>query len=195
MRLSVLHPLAFFARGSSAEARKGEGGKRKGKAGPGIPPPGKDNLCLEASMTQQRKHGDPKNPEWLAHYHAPENAAAAKADFQRRLRAAGIDPDAEPSEDMDAFRYALARKLTMLRNDWPGCPEKICRRMRGCMAPSGTCTNHADDPPMTDEEWDEARPKIRKALDERMAQLGGVDAVEARLEEERAARKGKQGAD
>jgi hypothetical protein len=193
MRLSVLHPLAFSRGGSSAEARKGEGGKRKGKAGLGIPPPGKDNLCLEGTMTRQRQHGDPKNPDWLAHYHAPENAAAAQADFQRRLRAAGIDPDAEPPEDMDAFRYALARKIVMHLNDWPGCPEKICRRMRGCMAPGGNCTNHADDPPMTREEWDEVRPKIRKALDEHFERLGGIDAVEARLEAERTAREAKQG--
>jgi hypothetical protein len=148
-------------------------------------------------MNQQRKHGDPKNPDWLKRYHAPENAAAAQADYRRRLMAAGIDPEDDPPDDMDAFRYRLARMITMHLNDWPGCPEQICRRMRGCMAPGGSCTNHADDPPMTDEEWDEVRPKIRKALDKRIASLGGRDAVDLLVEQQRAertARKAKQGA-
>ena len=116
-----------------------------------------------------------KNPEWVKRYHAPQNRAAREADYLHRLRAAGIDPEAELPEDMDAFRYRLARMILMYVNDWPGCPLPICRRMRGCMAPENVCANNADDPPATHEEWDKVRFEVRRALDERMAELGLED--------------------
>ena len=92
-----------------------------------------------------------------------------------RLRAASIDPEADLPQDMEAFRYRLARMILMYVNDWPGCPLPICRRMRGCMAPENVCANNADDPPATQEEWDKVRFEVRRALDERMAERGLED--------------------
>lgn len=123
-------------------------------------------------MNDEPKRRGLKNPEWCRRYLAPENAAARSADYARRVRAAGLDRDDGGPEDMDEFRRYLARKIVMFTNDWPGCPERICRRMRGCMAPTGDCANHADDPPMTREEWEVARVKIRRALDKRLAECG-----------------------
>ena len=57
------------------------------------------------------------------------------------MKAAGFRKDEEPPEDIDALRYALARRLTMIVNNWRGCPEPLCRRHRGCMAPHIHCAN------------------------------------------------------
>lgn len=120
--------------------------------------------------------------EWCADN--PRADAHRAADLARRLGAAGIDPQAEPPEDMDEFRRHFARYICMFVNDWRGCPLRLCRRMHGCMAPESQCANHADDPPMTREEWDVARVDIRRALDERIAACGGRDAFEAAARDE-----------
>jgi len=124
-------------------------------------------------------------------YHADGKRAQAhrSADLERRLRAAGIDPDAEPPADMDAFRYQLARQIVMFINDWHGCPLRLCRRMQGCMAPESACANNADEPPMTQEEWDVVRIEIRRALDAMIEAAGGRDAFEALADAERSGRK------
>jgi hypothetical protein len=124
-------------------------------------------------------------------YHAEDKHSQARrsADYQRRLRAAGIDPEANPPEDMDAFRYQLARMMVMFLNDCEGCPLRLCRRMQGCMAPESTCANNADDPPMTEEEWDLARLEWRRALDAMIESYGGRDAFEAAAEEQARSRR------
>lgn len=67
-------------------------------------------------------------------YHADTKEARAhfQADFKRRQRAAGIE--IKPDDDDDTIRYRLARHIAMLVNNWEGCPLRLCRRMRGCMA-------------------------------------------------------------
>lgn len=116
-------------------------------------------------------------------YHAEDKNAEARrsADFERRMRAAGIDREPE-NEDIDTFRYRLARILTMFRNDWEGCPLRLCRRMQGCMAPESKCENCADDPVGTPEEqekdWDVARLEWRRSLDVMIEAAGGRDAFE-----------------
>ncbi len=135
-----------------------------------------------------------KNPEWFDRFHAPENAAKAQADLAHRLAAAGLDDDDADKLDIDAFRLALARRIAMFINDFPGCPEKACRRMHGCMAPNGNCENHRDDPPAPQDEWDEARFATRRALDAHFDALGGIDAVDLQLEQEDEARRAAQAA-
>ena len=82
--------------------------------------------------------------------HGPEE----QADYQRRLRAAGLGPDTELPENMDAFRYQLARQIAMFLNQWHGCPEPLCQRNRGCMAPHSHCANAEPLPPDPDDrEW------------------------------------------
>ncbi len=90
-----------------------------------------------------------KNPKWFDRFHALENADKAEANLARRLAAVGLDDDLD-DVDLDTFRYRLARRIDMFLNDFPGCPEKLCRRMRGCVAPNGRCENHRDDPQMTE---------------------------------------------
>ena len=94
------------------------------------------------------------------------------SNYQERLKAAGLDGDDVP-DDADEFRNQLARRIVMFINAWHGCPELLCRRHRGCMAPSGDCSNL---PPMPEEErnrdWPEARAEIYAALQEHLAAHG-----------------------
>ena len=119
-------------------------------------------------------------------YHAKDKKAEAHrdADFERRKRAAGLDREPDDDDDIDAFRYRLARTIDMFMNDWEGCPLRLCQRMQGCMAPQSTCANHADDPPMTNEEWAVVKIEVRRALDAEIERRGGRDAFEAACEEE-----------
>ena len=94
----------------------------------------------------------------------------------RRIKAAGLSDDEndEGPEDMDEFRYDLARRIVMLLNRWDGCPEPLCKRNPGWMAPSGDCINIKEEP-ITDAERDAARYDIRQAIDEKLAELGMED--------------------
>jgi hypothetical protein len=89
----------------------------------------------------------------------------------RRVKAAGLDD--EPCEDTPEFRAAFARRLAMFINHWHGCPEGICRRNRGCMAPNVVCSNL---PPLTPEEierdWPEVQARIYKAVQAEIARRG-----------------------
>jgi len=98
----------------------------------------------------------------------PLCGAEYKADYDARLKAAGLDRT--ETDDMDTFRLNLARKIDMFNNEWPGCCETICQRMRGCMAPGGNCSNVAA---LSDEEvaasWPETMLEVRRALDKAIA--------------------------
>ena len=86
-----------------------------------------------------------------------------------RLKAAGLDGDWPDEVDIETFRYMLARQITMYLNTWHGCPEPLCKRHRGCMAPHNRCTN-VPDKPFDEAEWDRARVDIRRALDQHIAE-------------------------
>jgi hypothetical protein len=95
--------------------------------------------------------------------------------FERRLKAASLDDETMP-EDMDAFRYALARRIAMFLNRWHGCPEPICQRNRGCMAPNNTCTNiPPSSPEEMEREWPRVKVEIHNALKAHLARHGVVD--------------------
>jgi hypothetical protein len=61
--------------------------------------------------------------------------------YEGRMKAAGFRKRDAPSAGIDAVRNAVARQIAMIINDWRGCPEPLCKRMRGCMAPHIRCTN------------------------------------------------------
>ena len=112
----------------------------------------------------------PTPPEWLEDDGPPPPPKDMKPDkvyddYMRRRRAAGI-ADRLPM-DYDAMRLRLARQIYMFINEWHGCRERLCRRQRGCMAPSGVCSNVAivsqeEDP----EGFDRAQAVLHKALKE-----------------------------
>ena len=99
-----------------------------------------------------------------------------QAEYQRRLRAAGIDPDAEPPQDKDAFRYQLARRIAMFINAWRGCKEPLCRRNRGCMAPNFNCANAPrPSPEERARDWPRVQAEVYKALQAEIARRGLED--------------------
>jgi hypothetical protein len=106
----------------------------------------------------------------------PWQSEEGRADYQRRLRAAGIDPDAEPPPDMDAFRNQLARRIAMFINAWRGCKEPLCRRNRGCMAPDIHCANVArPSPEQLARDWPRVQAAVSKALQAEIARRGLED--------------------
>ena len=108
---------------------------------------------------------------------APQSDETRQADFHRRLRAAGIDPESEGPADMDAFRYQLARMICMFLNKWRGCKEPLCQRNCGCMAPDNFCANvERPTPEQRARDWPKLQAKVYKALHARLAELGLEDA-------------------
>ena len=101
----------------------------------------------------------------------PVASKAYEADLKARLKAAGLDGDDEDRDslDMDDMRLRLARQIVMFMNEWPGCPEAICQRMRGCMAPGGDCRN-AKQEPFDAEAWHRDKVFIMRAIKRRIAE-------------------------
>ncbi len=97
-------------------------------------------------------------------------------EYQRRLKAAGLDKETMP-DDIDEFRNELARRICMFFNEWHGCcPELLCQRNRGCMAPNNFCANVKQ--PSAEEQWREwpsVRADVYKAVQEHLAAHGVVD--------------------
>ena len=94
--------------------------------------------------------------------------------YERRLKAAGLSQDDDVPKDKEEFYGQLARRIFMLINRWHGsCPEGICNRNRGCMAPNGICANAEQ---RTDEEvnrdWHKVKHKIFKAIKDTLAAQG-----------------------
>ena len=95
--------------------------------------------------------------------------------FERRLKAAGLDNKTMP-DDIDEFRYSLARQICMFIDKWHGCPELICRRNRGCMAPNNTCPNlPRSSREEMDREWPRVQAEVHYALKAHLAKHGVLD--------------------
>lgn len=89
--------------------------------------------------------------------------------LQRRLKAAGLaredDDDTKPV-DIDAVRIKAARTIHMAINTWEGCPEPLCRRERGCMAPNNFCTNALPLPPVSEKDLARTKAEFYRAVKE-----------------------------
>ena len=105
--------------------------------------------------------------------HSPRaREARAAASYERRLKAAGIDPEEVPA-DPDEFRGRLARQIAMYLNTWRGCPELLCRRNRGCMAPNMRCSNVEELSPEEEErQWREVQADVHDAIQAAIAERG-----------------------
>jgi hypothetical protein len=100
----------------------------------------------------------------------PQETRAAS--LKRRLKALGIDDD-NPPKDIDEFHQALARRIAMFINNWRGCPELLCRRQRGCMAPRNICSNRQSRIPLTPKGEQLLRAKVYRAIHDELARRGG----------------------
>ena len=94
--------------------------------------------------------------------------------YEQRIKAAGLD--GEPPADIDESRDRVARRIVMFLNEWQGCPELLCRRNRGCMAPNIVCANvPKETPEEAEREWRKAQPDVYKALQATRAARGVED--------------------
>jgi hypothetical protein len=134
LRRSALHPLALLKK---VWGRFGKIRRR--------PARGNDHTHPENSTMPRRSHrkrarrtakpgADPARPP-------PSEIGADSPTLESRMKAAGFRKDDAPHDNIDAMRTSLARRINMLINNWRGCPEPLCRRMSGCMAPRIRCTN------------------------------------------------------
>ena len=114
-------------------------------------------------------HSEPTS----AHPAEPPNADEhGGTPYLARVKAAGIDIDTMPEDD-DEFRLQLARMIAMFINDWRGCPERLCQRNRGCMAPNQVCANAEPLPPDQQETaWRAVQPDIYKTIKTYLAEQG-----------------------
>ncbi len=93
-----------------------------------------------------------------------------------QMRAAGIDPHAEPPADIDEFRRQLARRISVfIANEadyWRGCAEPGCRRAHSCTAPNIHCSNAPPLPPDPDGRLRaRALAEFQRAMRARLAQI------------------------
>jgi hypothetical protein len=169
-RLSVLHPLA---------APKPAGRRRaEGLAKPGAVRRAATNShtpeIIVMSQTIGKANASAPSPARTG-ARAP-HTDKEQADYQRRLRAAGIKEDECP-ENMDAFRLQLARQIAMFLNHWHGCKERLCRRNRGCMAPDIHCANvEQPSPEQRARDWPKLQYEVYTALKAEIARRGLEDA-------------------
>ncbi len=89
------------------------------------------------------------------------------------------DDDDPVPKDIDAFRYAMARRIHKFIGDheraWRHCPEGCCRRARHCIALSGDCTHRppGPEPEPTPEQFARFMAQLQRALRERLAESDG----------------------
>jgi hypothetical protein len=160
MRRSALHPPPC-----RAEAERRRWGGREGSQNPARPAARGNNqthpeekFMTETTASPSRPHGKRR--------HSTRN-------YERRLKVAGLHDDTIP-EDADEFRRAFTRRISMFINAWHGCPELICVRNRGCMAPDNVCANAGPPTAETMEEtWPRVRAEIYNAVKACVAEKGG----------------------
>jgi hypothetical protein len=100
---------------------------------------------------------------------------AARRDAQVKAMFPG-----EPPDNTDAFRFALARKLSMAVGDqqksWRACREPACRRSRACMAPRNTCANFKPPRrPLTPDQEAGAMATLKRMLREKLDGRGEAE--------------------
>ena len=88
----------------------------------------------------------------------------------KRREAAPIahEDDDEIPQDIDAFRNALARKISIFvsneKGGWRSCAAPCCKRARGCCAPRGLCSRPTKPRPIKPEHAARNRAALQRDL-------------------------------
>ena len=100
-------------------------------------------------------------------------------DLRRRLRAVGLSRDCPEPAVMtpDDIRSAMARRISMIINRWPGCREPLCKRNRGCMAPRILCSNPGKEKPMSDWAQGRAMARLMRLFKAKAAEMDTAEAA------------------
>jgi len=96
--------------------------------------------------------------------HARGGRGTFRDDYERRLNAVGLGRDQPAPTTVDGMRNAMARRISMVMNEWRGCREPLCRRMRGCMAPRNMCPNHKERRPRTERQMARDMARLMRQL-------------------------------
>ena len=141
-------PLASLGRGCCPPETRGAQRRRK------------ETLLSETNPAQPKAASKP----------IPSRAARDEPRTRRIRSTITRRPDIEEIEDMDEFRYELARRIADFMGRHATCRRKSCRRNGRCTAAIPDCFR--DDPPLSKEEAAKALANIRRALDERRRSFG-----------------------
>ena len=106
--------------------------------------------------------------------YAPRSAMPQPRDrAMDRVMPAGADPfdgGVAWSDDVDAFRVALMRKMMTAAGYWRDCVRPDCRRAKVCHNPQH-CRGEPEYPPLTEEETAQRMHEFQQALRARVAEL------------------------
>jgi hypothetical protein len=92
------------------------------------------------------------------------------------VQGAAVAPEVRPSAEQ--IYWEIARKLAIFTSDWRRCPRKICRRSRACRLPDAECFSprQSNRAPLTDDQWEREKIALKRALENRLAEIGGEGA-------------------
>jgi hypothetical protein len=103
---------------------------------------------------------------------ATAEEAATRADRKALLASVKyVADDDEVPEDMDVFRFALARKIRTLLGDPKTCPEPGCRRTKRCVGPTMRCQRDHPAPKLTPEQDARMRAGLYRAVKQQIAEI------------------------
>lgn len=78
------------------------------------------------------------------------------------------DDGFDDNQSIEDFRAELARHLRVIiaenREDWRHCPQRACRRQRGCTLPGGECAVPLPPRVMTDAQRDRFVGRLQRAM-------------------------------
>ncbi len=94
------------------------------------------------------------------------------------------DDDDEMPRDMEAFRRALARKISIgvsnVLKRWRSCAAPSCKRARGCCAPRGVCGNVTRSRPIKPEHEARNRAQLHRMIREQAERIDAERQQEAK---------------
>jgi hypothetical protein len=100
---------------------------------------------------------------------ADQRAARKLRESVKYVQAAPSENDPLP-EDIEVFRYVLARRIATYLNAPQRCDEPVCVRTKLCAGPDMRCQREFSAP--SAEEWRRAQAEWVHALQRRRAELG-----------------------
>ena len=112
----------------------------------------RDGKTRSGKTKSEKTAADAAMPDTAPRQRARRGRGTFRSDYGRRLDAVGLGRDQPEPDTADGIRDAMARKISMAMNQWHGCREPLCRRMRGCMAPRILCSNNTKPDLRTKEE-------------------------------------------
>ncbi len=81
-------------------------------------------------------------------------------------------PKSEAPKSQNELRLSLVRKLAIVLDGWRACPERVCRRQRGCASPRLTCLQSEPARPLSPDKQAAMLARFQRDLRREMARRG-----------------------